>query len=199
MSEKRVSHNRTKSLIAAALFAALTAIGAQIRVPLPFGIPITMQTFFVLLSGFLLGSTYGPLSQIFYVCAGLIGFPVFVEGGGLSYLLKPTFGYLLGYPLASYTVAVLVYRKTGWVDLFSSRYFLGTLSKYRLTFAGVGGYLAIFLPGVAYLYLATNYILGVPTAFGVVLTGGFLVFIPGDIIKLSAIILFLSFWAVKAK
>ncbi|MFQ5630587.1 MAG: biotin transporter BioY [bacterium] len=199
MRKKETSQNRIKYLVAAALFAALTAVGAQLRVQLPSGVPMTMQTLVVLLSGFLLGSYYGPWSQVLYVFTGLIGFPVFAEGGGPAYILKPTFGYLVGYPLASYTVAMLIYHKKSTLDLFDTRYYLGEVSKYRWVLAGVAGYLAIFIPGVSYLYFATNFILNVPVAFETILTAGFLFFIPGDIIKLAAIMIFLSFWAVKEK
>ena len=64
-----------------ALFAVLTALGAFIRIPFPL-VPITLQTFFVFLSGTLLGSRAGALAQVLYVGMGLIGLPVFTGGGG---------------------------------------------------------------------------------------------------------------------
>lgn len=66
-----------------ALFAVLTALGAFIRIPFPL-VPITLQTFFVFLSGTLLGSRAGALAQVLYVGMGLIGLPVFTGGGGPS-------------------------------------------------------------------------------------------------------------------
>ncbi len=63
-----------------ALFAVLTALGAFIRIPFPL-VPITLQTFFVFLSGTLLGSRAGALAQVLYVGMGLIGLPVFTGGG----------------------------------------------------------------------------------------------------------------------
>lgn len=197
MSGNKVSESRLKELIAAAMFAALTVIGAQIKIPLPAGVPVTLQTFFVILSGYLLGSFYGPLSQLIYLFAGLIGFPVFAEGGGPAYVLKPTFGYLVGYPLASFVVGKITYGKHVVRDLMSSRFQLGKVTKGRLLLAGMAGILAIFAPGVAYLYFATNYILQVSTPFSVLFTGGFLIFIPGDIIKLTTILIFLSFWTIR--
>lgn len=65
-----------------ALFAVLTALGAFIRIPFPL-VPITLQTFFVFLSGTLLGSRAGALAQVLYVGMGLIGLPVFTGGGGV--------------------------------------------------------------------------------------------------------------------
>ena len=64
------------------LFAALTALGARVTIPLPFTpVPLTLQVLFPLLAGLLLGSKRGALSQAEYVAAGLAGLPVFAKGG----------------------------------------------------------------------------------------------------------------------
>ena len=199
MSENTATQNRLKPLVAAALFAALTTIGAQIKIPLPAGVPMTMQTFFVILSGFLLGSSYGPISQMLYVFAGLLGFPIFAEGGGPAYILKPTFGYLLGYPLASFPLPSIVLDGLRSADFMANRYHLGTIARTRLFLAGAAGILAVFIPGVSYLYFATNYILQVAAPFVDLLSAGFLIFIPGDLVKLTAIVMFVSVWAIKKK
>ena len=89
----------TRNMVLCALFAALIAIGAFIRIPVPY-VPITFQGFFVLLAGFLLGPKYGAASMLIYIAVGLVGIPVFTEGGGIMYVLKPTFGYLIGRELA---------------------------------------------------------------------------------------------------
>jgi len=81
-------------------FAALTAVGAFIRVPFLY-VPLTLQTFFVLMAGNLLGSRFGAASQFVYLVIGLMGLPIFANGGGPGYILQPTFGYLLAYPLAA--------------------------------------------------------------------------------------------------
>ena len=83
-------------MVPVALMAALTAVGAQLRIPLPY-VPITLQAAFVCLAGLLLGSWRGAASQAVYLTAGLVGLPVFAGGGGLHYLLKPSAGYLLGF------------------------------------------------------------------------------------------------------
>ncbi|HOO47090.1 MAG TPA: biotin transporter BioY, partial [Deltaproteobacteria bacterium] len=75
--------------------SALTAAGAFIKIPIA-PVPITLQNFFVILSGIILGPKAGALSQIVYIIIGLIGLPVFSGGGGPSYIFKPTFGYILG-------------------------------------------------------------------------------------------------------
>jgi len=91
------------------LFAALTALGARVTIPLPFTpVPVTLQVLFPLLAGLLLGSKRGALSQVEYVAAGLAGLPVFAkEGSGLAYLFGPTGGYLLGFIAAAFLVGEL--------------------------------------------------------------------------------------------
>jgi len=84
----------TKDIAQIALFAALTAVGAFIRVPLPI-VPFTLQTFFVALSGALLGARRGMLAQLLYVAIGLLGVPIFTKGGGIGYVFQPSFGYLV--------------------------------------------------------------------------------------------------------
>lgn len=83
-------------------FATLTAVAARIAVPLPgTQVPFTLQVLAVLLSGLALGRSLGAASQLVYLAAGVAGLPVFAAGGGLGYLLGPTGGYLLAYPLAA--------------------------------------------------------------------------------------------------
>jgi biotin transport system substrate-specific component len=100
--------NRTaKRVVAVLAFAALTALGARLSVPLPGMVPITMQTLVVTLAGAMLGPYLGAASQIVYLLAGISGLPVFAMGSGLAYLFGPTGGYLLSYPLAAALTGVL--------------------------------------------------------------------------------------------
>lgn len=117
-------------------FALLTALGAQLEIPTQ-PVPLTLQTFFVLLAGGLLGPAQGALSMAVYLSLGLLGAPVFAGGGfGLVRLLGPTGGYLLSFPLAA--------ALTGW--LISRRQsFLWTLVA---MFAGIA---LVFLVGVVHL------------------------------------------------
>lgn len=91
-------------------FAVLTALMAQIRVVLPFTpVPLTGQTFAVLLSGAVLGSRRGLLSQAVYLFAGAAGLPVFAGGvSSLASFFGPTGGYLLSFPLAAALIGWLV-------------------------------------------------------------------------------------------
>lgn len=97
----------------AALFAALTALGAYIFIPLPFTpVPITLQTLFVYLAGDILGGYLGALSQIVYILLGVLGLPVFARGkGGGDVLIGPTGGYLIGFIVAAFIIGKLVKLK----------------------------------------------------------------------------------------
>lgn len=96
-------------------FSLLTALLAQVAVPLPFTpVPLTGQTFAVLLSGAVLGSRRGFLSQLLYLAQGAAGLPVFAGGAfSVAYLLGPTGGYLLSFPLAAGLIGLLVERGAG--------------------------------------------------------------------------------------
>jgi len=94
-----------------ALMAAVTAVAAQITIPLPFSpVPFTLQVPAVVLSGFLLGPRYGALAQAIYVLVGAIGVPVFAGfRGGLGVIVGPTGGYLLSYPIAAAVAGLAAY------------------------------------------------------------------------------------------
>ena len=78
------------------LFVALMVAGAYIKIPFPF-MPLTFQTVFAVCAGLFLGCRKGIISMTVYAIAGLIGLPVFTSGGGLHYVLMPSFGYILGF------------------------------------------------------------------------------------------------------
>jgi len=122
------------------LFAALTALGARVAIPLPFTpVPLTSQVLFPLLAGLLLGSKRGALSQAEYVAAGLAGLPVFAKGGsGLAYFLGPTGGYLLGFVAAAFVVGELAA-------------ILRASTREASFLASLGGVVTIYLCGALWL------------------------------------------------
>lgn len=157
-----------KRLALIALCAALTAAGAFIRIPL-WPVAITLQTFFVILSGMVLGSRDGALSQIVYIIVGLLGLPVFSGGGGLAYLVQPSLGYLLGFVAAPVVVGVIL---------------KGRGLSHRLVFAAaLAGSLVIYAVGVPYLALYMHLVMKKPDAVGLAIKTGALVFVPGDLVK----------------
>lgn len=96
-------------------FALLTAVGARFAVPLPGTVvPMTLQPVAVLLAGAVLGSRGGAASQVAYLAAGAAGLPVFAAGGGLAYLLGPTGGYLLAFPVAAAVAGLASSPERGW-------------------------------------------------------------------------------------
>ena len=129
--------------IAVALFALLTALGAHVAVPLGITpVPMTLQTLFVLLAGALLGPVAGASSQLLYLCLGVAGVPVFAMGGaGLPWLLGPTGGDLMAFPLA----AALV----GWISGSEGR-------ALRTAVALVVGSAVIFVMGAGWLSVVTD-------------------------------------------
>ena len=150
-------------------FALLTALGALIRIPLPFTpVPITLQTFFVLLAGATLGSKRGTLSQMVYVSAGAIGIPIFAGMvSGIALLAGPTGGFLAGFLLAPAVVSYLIGDSS---------------SRSRLMGALTAGTIVIFLSGNLWLWKITG-----GTLMNT-LSLGFLPFIPGAIIKIGLVI-----------
>jgi len=156
-----------RNTVLCALFAALTAIGAFIKISSPL-VPITLQTFFVILAGILLGGKLGALSAFCYMATGLAGFPVFTGGGGFSYVLYPTFGYIIGFCAGAYIAGVIAGKKT-------------SPSFWRLFAASLAALALIYASGMAYYYMINRFYLGRNVGLRVLLINLFLVFLPGDI------------------
>lgn len=150
---------------AVGVFIVLTALSAFVRIPLPFTpVPLTLQTFFVLLSGALLGRKLGAFTQVSYMLLGLAGQQVFTgSGSGSLYLLGPTGGYIIGFILAAYFSGSFLTGK----EKSSAYVFLKLLSAD----------LIILLSGT--LWLKTSLSCSLSKAFLL----GFLPFLFGDILK----------------
>jgi biotin transport system substrate-specific component len=112
-------------------FAALTAVGAQVEIPHQ-PVPFTLQTFFVLLAGAILGKRNGAISMLMYLAVGALGLPVFATwGAGIGRLLGPTGGYLLSFPIAAFAVGYLVESTTSFVRILVS-VFIGAFIVFTL-------------------------------------------------------------------
>lgn len=164
-------------MILVSLFAALTAVGAFIKIPIPY-VPFTLQLFFVLLAGALLGSRLGALSQLVYVLIGLAGVPVFTQGGGPSYVLQPTFGYLIGFIFCAYIVGLFT----------ESRKEKKLLTYLWPMYLGVG---VVYLLGVTHLYLIMHFLTDHSFTLFKAIQFGFIVCIVPDLI-LTGIAAFLA-------
>lgn len=158
-----------RNLTYAALFAALTAVGSYIRIPLPL-VPFTMQVFFVIFSGILLGSKLGLLSQLVFTLIGLTGVPVFTSGGGIGYIFNPTFGYIIGFALGAFVAGLVVEKLRK-----------NTFITYLL--ASLAGIAVIYLCGVPYLYLINGVYLAKPFTIMAAIYYGFYMSIAKDVVS----------------
>ena len=106
----------TRSVSLAVTFSLLTALAAQIVIPIG-PVPITGSTFAVLLTGALLGSRLGAMAMIAYLIEGTSGLPFFYGGhGGIAHLLGPTGGYLVAFPAAAFITGA--FAENGWDKRF---------------------------------------------------------------------------------
>jgi len=156
-----------------ALFAALTAAGALIAIPVG-PVPIVLQNLFAILSGLVLGPLMGSAAVGLYLLAGILNFPVFAGGGGgIARFAGPTGGYLIGYLIAAFCAGLIAGRPRPCVKT----------SRLRIVLAVVAGFLVVYVPGVAWLKISRG--LSWPRA----LMAGFVPFIIGDTIKGIAAVL----------
>ena len=146
-----------------AVFIMLMAIGAYVRIPLSFApVPITLQTFFVLLAGAMLGPRRGLYSQAGYVALGAVGLPIFQSyGAGAAYLFGPLGGYSIGFMVSAFLVGSLIRQ-----------------NKLSVPFSMFIGLLTIYLCGAAWLAIAFKMRFVQAAYLGV------LPFIPGALVKL---------------
>ena len=170
--ETRTQGSKTKDLISCALFTTLIIAGAFIRIPVPV-VPFTLQFLFTCLAGSLLGSRRGTISVIVYIVLGLIGLPIFAEGGGFWYVVKPTFGYLIGFCGGTFVTGYLSDR------IYSGGQTEKTLSKQLI--ANFAGLIIVYAVGMAYCYIISNFVIGVPLGVWPLILYCFILAVPGDI------------------
>ena len=158
----------TKKIILCALFAALISVGTRIIIPTPL-LPLTLQTLMIILSGLILGAKTGAIAVSIYVIAGLAGLPVFTQGGGISYILHPTFGYTISFILGAWLAGFLAEKlKPTFLNLF---------------LAGFSAIILIYAIGIPYYYAVARWYTGNILAAKTLLIYFVLMPLPGDIIK----------------
>ena len=169
--------NSKKKYVFTAVFAALISIGCVIAIPLPGGVPISVQNLFCILAGGILGSFYGAASVLIWIIIGAVGIPVFANAhGGLAIILGPTGGYILGYMLGSLFLGItlgspkLTENKKDWRFILKIAVF---------TFIA---YVIVYLPGIPW-FMHVMAGKGKPQTFSSALKLTFIPFIPGDLIK----------------
>ncbi len=158
---------QTRYLTYSAFFTALTAIGAFIKIPFVLA-PFTLQTLFTVMAAALLPTRWAVLSQVVYLLLGIIGLPIFAHGGGVGYVLQPTFGYLIALPLTAFLISVILKGRHSFAACF---------------YAAVTGQVVLLLIGSA--WMAGNLILvqGKSIKFTEIILYGAIVFIPSMIFK----------------
>jgi biotin transport system substrate-specific component len=167
---QKVIRNR---YIFAAVFAALTAVSGFFIIPLPVGVPIVLKNMFVVLCGTVLGSFYGGLAILIFICAGLVGIPVFVIPGGPGVFLTPLGGYILGYFAASLCSGLI----SGLPKVNEKKLTLFLLL--RISAASFLGFALILICGSLYMMRLNS--LSLKAAFA----AGVIPFIIGDFVKLA--------------
>jgi biotin transport system substrate-specific component len=163
---KEIIFNRTLTrFLGVLIFVICTSLGAFVRIPLPFSpVPLTLQTFFVLLSGAFLGSGLGAVTQASYIFLGLLGVPIFSgAGSGWLYFFGPTAGYLVGFILAALFIGKFI------------KYARNSLFYTFVVFCL--GDLMLLVSGVIWLKVIFGY------SLGKLLFIGFLPFVAGDLVK----------------
>ena len=158
----------TRDMTLVAMFTGLTAIGAFISIPIG-EVPISMQSLFVILSGLILGSKLAALSQIIYIILGLIGLPIFANfTGGLQSIMKPSFGFIIGFVFAAYIVGKIRENSRSTKSILMAS-FVATL--------------VIYMFSLPYMYYMLNIVMAKGLSLATVIKIGCLLFLPGDILK----------------
>ena len=180
---------RVAEQLGAILFVTvLTALAAQISVPLPFTpVPLTFQPMVVLVGAAAIGSRLGMASQVLYLALGIAGLPLFAASPalpqGAARLLGPTGGYLMSFPFAAFVAGFLAERG------FDRRYPTAVLAM-------LSGLAVVFAGGLLWLMIASR----PPVSFSAALAAGVLPFIVPDLLKLLAAAAVLpGLWKITGK
>lgn len=131
-------------------------------------VPFTLQFLFTTLAGLLLGSKLGTISVVAYTLLGLAGLPIFSEGGGIWYIFKPSFGYIIGFCIGTYVTGLIA-------EKMKEKMIRGYIT------ANFTGLLIIYALGMAYYYVICNYVINTPIAVGPLFLYCFILAVPGDI------------------
>lgn len=146
ITEAFMMNNKLLNMILIGMFAALMAVGAYLKIPTPY-VPITFQLFFAVFAGLLLKPASALMSQVIYLLIGLIGIPVFSNGGGFSYIFNPTFGYIIGFALTAFIIALMISK-------------LLEITLNRVLVISLIGYSATYIIGNLYFYMIMNLVVG---------------------------------------
>ena len=162
--EKKKAGVSIRELCRVGLFAAVIAVTAHITIPMPMGVPITMQSFAIILAAVVLGPKLGALSVLIYLALGAVGLPILAGfTGGIDRFVGPTGGFLISFPLLAFVVGLGARRRSA--------------GRWVYPAALVGGIVLNYAVGCAMFCLLMH----VPVSAA--LTACVLPFIPGDAVK----------------
>lgn len=160
---------RTVRLVRIAVFVALIIVGAFVKFPVGI-VPVSMQFAFCMFASLMLGGVDSFACVAIYVVMGLVGIPVFSQGGGFAYVLQPTFGYILGFLIAA-PVGGFVAR-----GLKND----AVLKFWRLLLGALCSLVIVYVVGVTYMYLMLNFYVGTAMSASKAWLVGCAVFLPTD-------------------
>ena len=150
----------TKDLCTISVWVAIIAVMAQIAIPMPAGVPMTMQTFGITLGALILGPKKGAIATLVYVLLGLVGLPVFANfTGGIHKLVSPTGGFIVSFPLMAWIIGIGVAYKGRFKWAYVGGIILGTLINYVVGVIGfcflTGGALSVGISACVIPFIPT--------------------------------------------
>ena len=161
-------------LALAGVLCAVAVVGSLLSFPVLGSKCAPVQHMVNILCAVVLGPWYGALSQLVYVALGLVGLPIFTQGGGIGYLMQPTCGFLIGLIPAAWVIGRIAGRKP---------------EPKQIVPACLLGYGVLYAIGVPYMALILNTFLGKGMGFSAIMWAGMIPFLPGDMIKILCITL----------
>ena len=163
----------TKRIIRISFFTLLAIIGGFIKIPVG-TVAFTLQTVFVVLAGFVLGARDGMFALLAYMIIGLIGIPVFTQGGGFSYIFMPSFGYIIGFVIGAFTAGFVM-------SLFS------TVNTLKIWVAGIIALLPVYIIGMAYQVMILVFVNGLTVSAALITLISILIYWAIDIVMIFII------------
>lgn len=162
--------NKNKYLIEVSLSIALLAVGGFIKIPFAI-LPITLQPFFLYTIIFTFGRKKSVAATSMYLILGLMGIPIFANGGGIGYLLQPSFGFLIGFVVVSF-IAGTILKITDKEDV-KTYIIVGCISEVFL-----------YIVGVSYMFVILNFYLNIEKTIPVLVVSYVLPYLPSDILSI---------------
>ena len=168
---KSIQTKKVLEVIEMIAFTALMAISSKVKIQTAL-VPFTLQIFIMMSSSFYIGNRKAIIPQITYMIMGLGGAFIFANGGGIQYVLSPTFGYIIGFIACSYIMGYLL-EKTGL-----------NISNFKLITISIIGLFACYFIGIIYLYIISAIVLGKTIQMYDIIISGAAIFLPFDLIKI---------------